>query len=1189
MPRASTGASRSRLSSDPLEHFLAPSHWLDVAPAQVTPPFLSPERHVGARQLGPARKAQSTPKASSDGTNFLVVWSDERDERSYRQLRATRVSPTGEVLDPLGIPLPGVGANHPPAVVFDGTHHRVVWAGYAPTRGTALFSVRVRPDGTVVDATPQVLIPAPFAAHREFSAVELIFNGTDFLLIWGEREIASFETPQLRATRVSLEGLAATPAGHELYYGGDARVAWSGSEYLVVSTGVFLSDNKLWGARLDANGALIERLFLERPAGRDLRHPAIDFDGEEYFVIWSEAHDTTRAAVDIKGARVSVSGALATPVTLFSGAGDRWPVGVAFDGANHVVAWTDFAGGAYYNSGGLRATRVSRAGAVLDPASIILRRNTVDGVREGTGLALTRSALLVAWHDASNASDEQDTWASVMSLSGTVLKAEQRLSSSTNTQTHPAIATDGDGYLVVWSSRDRTPRLEDIHGTFLSAAGTELTPGGFVISDAVGAQRFPTVAFDGTHYLVLWQDERATPEKPKLYSRRIPPPGHGAPGAELRIQNEYEYNMNQQVACGGGTCLVAWWSGYQLLAARVSANGEVLDTTPLILTPGVWNIFATPSVAFDGTDFLVVWDLSLPVTGGTQLEGVRVSPLGVIHPPGRFPLGAPLGRPTDRPALAFDGQNHLLVWREPTSIMGMRVSKEGAVLDTEPLVLATGLDFPILPDVAFDGEAFLVIMSSKLPGESGQPPQRVWARRVLPSGETSGDLMEVVPGQESIVSRGTSIASVGAGHFMLVSSRFASTSHETLRVHAREISYNLGPVAESRQLVLEEDTPLSITLTASDTEDDALDFFITEPPAHGTLTGAPPQLVYTPDENFHGTDQFRFIARDHGAPSDVATVALTVTSKEDVPVAHALTRSLQEDTAADLVLSGSDGDGDTLTFEVSAQPAHGTLTGTPPTLTYTPHADFHGMDAFEFVVFDGKQASVPVAASLTVTPINDAPVARTGRFTVTAGGSIEVTLEGSDVDGDALMYSVTRPPTKGALSGTPPRLVYRADEAEPAEDSFEFSISDGALNATATVTVDVTRRNRSPVTREQTFVVQQGEAIDIVLDAEDLDGDALTYAITQAPASGTLTGEAPTLTYRASASFTGEESFTYTVSDGFETSEGRVRIEVQAPPAPPTPPKPPPSGGCSASPGPASTSVLFALIAMALLARRAGA
>ena len=83
-----------------------------------------------------------------------------------------------------------------------------------------------------------------------------------------------------------------------------------------------------------------------------------------------------------------------------------------------------------------------------------------------------------------------------------------------------------------------------------------------------------------------------------------------------------------------------------------------------------------------------------------------------------------------------------------------------------------------------------------------------------------------------------------------------------------------------------------------------------------------------------------------------------------------------EDTAAAMTLAGTDPDGDALTFTVGhAAPAHGTLSGTAPNLTYTPAADYHGADSFTFTVNDG---SVDLGAGdgvVTVTPVNDAPVA----------------------------------------------------------------------------------------------------------------------------------------------------------------------------------------------------------------------
>ena len=64
-----------------------------------------------------------------------------------------------------------------------------------------------------------------------------------------------------------------------------------------------------------------------------------------------------------------------------------------------------------------------------------------------------------------------------------------------------------------------------------------------------------------------------------------------------------------------------------------------------------------------------------------------------------------------------------------------------------------------------------------------------------------------------------------------------------------------------------------------------------------------------------------------------------------------------------------------LTFAIASPPAHGTLSGTAPNLTYTPAQDYNGPDSFTFTVNDGSLTSAVATVSITVTPVNDAPVA----------------------------------------------------------------------------------------------------------------------------------------------------------------------------------------------------------------------
>src|SRR6185295_14851470 len=109
---------------------------------------------------------------------------------------------------------------------------------------------------------------------------------------------------------------------------------------------------------------------------------------------------------------------------------------------------------------------------------------------------------------------------------------------------------------------------------------------------------------------------------------------------------------------------------------------------------------------------------------------------------------------------------------------------------------------------------------------------------------------------------------------------------------------------------------------------------------------------------------------------NVATVTITVTAVDDAPVAADQAVTTDEDTAKAITLTATDVDTATaLTFTVVANPTHGTLSGTAPNLTYTPAANYDGVDHFTFKANDGTLDSNVATVTITVTAVNDAPVA----------------------------------------------------------------------------------------------------------------------------------------------------------------------------------------------------------------------
>ncbi|MDP3850554.1 MAG: Ig-like domain-containing protein, partial [Luteolibacter sp.] len=222
--------------------------------------------------------------------------------------------------------------------------------------------------------------------------------------------------------------------------------------------------------------------------------------------------------------------------------------------------------------------------------------------------------------------------------------------------------------------------------------------------------------------------------------------------------------------------------------------------------------------------------------------------------------------------------------------------------------------------------------------------------------------------------------------------------------HALNAVYEVDdvPIADAQSQATNEDTPLGITLTGSDDDEVELAFNVVVGPAHGILQGTAPNLTYLPASNYHGPDGFTFTVNDGTLTSAQATVAITVNPVNDDPLASAQSLATDEDTALPITLTGGDVDGDSLVFVVTGGPGNGQLTGTAPNLTYTPDANYHGSDSFIFTVSDGTAAPVEATISITVNPVNDAPLANAQSLATDEDAALPITLTGGDVDGDSL-------------------------------------------------------------------------------------------------------------------------------------------------------------------------------------------
>src|SRR6056300_1262571 len=136
------------------------------------------------------------------------------------------------------------------------------------------------------------------------------------------------------------------------------------------------------------------------------------------------------------------------------------------------------------------------------------------------------------------------------------------------------------------------------------------------------------------------------------------------------------------------------------------------------------------------------------------------------------------------------------------------------------------------------------------------------------------------------------------------------------------------------------------------------------------------------------------------------------------PIADAKTATTSEEGSVTIILSGSDQDGDSLSYSIT-QPSNGSavLGEDGVTVTYTPVANFNGTDSFTYMANDGTANSAPATVTVSVSAVNDAPVADAKTATTSEEGSVTITLSGSDQDvTDELTFTIKKSPINGTLN-----------------------------------------------------------------------------------------------------------------------------------------------------------------------------
>jgi gliding motility-associated-like protein len=352
---------------------------------------------------------------------------------------------------------------------------------------------------------------------------------------------------------------------------------------------------------------------------------------------------------------------------------------------------------------------------------------------------------------------------------------------------------------------------------------------------------------------------------------------------------------------------------------------------------------------------------------------------------------------------------------------------------------------------------------------------------------------------------------------------------------------NDPPVANNLQVLYQLNTPVNFTLTGTDIDTgDILTYEVTQPVniPGGELSGTPPDLTFTPYTDSLNIYSFQFTISDGTVSSEPATVELLPDGTNYPPVAKSASVSTNEDTQLVFNLSGSDVNGDPITFALKSNTQHGSISLTGNEVTYSPDLNYNGSDSFTFTTSDGSLESTVATITITVLPVNDAPASNDQDLVVTEDSSLNpFTLTGSDIDEDELTFVIIDQPNHGSVSGSSSEYFYTPEINFTGLDSLTFKTFDGtAYSGLGVVRFTVIPQNDAPVISDINIkYVDEDTDLNFSIAYQDIDSENVTVSLPVNISGGGTMTRSPlvdySFTFSPAANFNGPTFWSVTVCD----------------------------------------------------------
>lgn len=618
----------------------------------VLDPTISAEVAVDQQVNGATGANSLFPAIAFDGTNYLVVWSDQRLSRD-EDIFGALVSQAGVVLSTTGITInTAAGRQRRPTVAFAGTDYVVAWEDEGD-----ISAARVSTTGTVT----QLGNVAPSGASE--IDPRLAGNGAGALLAWdnGGDIRASLFNGTVFGGAVSITADAALQSTL-------AVAAAPGGNYLVAYSEGAAATADLRGAFVSTAGVPAGAPFtISAGAGRQF-DPAAAFDGTSYVVAWTN----NSGGVNLFGARVSTAGVVldtrtegATPgvggVSISSAAGNQELANLTCKLGACVVTWQDSRNLAL-TSFDIRAQRLATGTALTNDGVeiIVSQANRAQFV---PAITTNNVDFIVVWQDSRDANADTVFGARVTAAGAVTDAAGIPLVRGNNRETAPAMGRSGNTFGVFWTdSRSFGSDIELVR----FAGGTKLDTTARAVSNATFAQSNPAATMSAGNFFVVWQDSRGGLDR-DIFGARVSAAGAVLDPAGTAIAVATGDQLVPEIATNGTVSLVVWQdrrSGQHDIFAALVDNATGALTLGDIVICDVAGDQTAPSAAFDATtgQFLVVWSDNR-INTDPNVFGARVSAAGgVLDPDGVLISGAANGQ--FKPRTTFVNNTALVAWED---------------------------------------------------------------------------------------------------------------------------------------------------------------------------------------------------------------------------------------------------------------------------------------------------------------------------------------------------------------------------------------------------------------------------------------------------------------------------------------------------------------------------------------------